>query len=45
MENLSQEYLLLFNTIIDAENALNALREKLINTLDQAEDLYISKKD
>ncbi len=44
-ESLSQEYLLLFNTIIDTENALDALRKKLINALDEAEDLYINKED
>jgi len=44
-ESLTKEYLLLFNTIIDTENALDALRKKLINALDEAEDLYISKED
>jgi len=41
----TKEYLLLFNTIIDTENALDALRKKLINALDEAEDLYINKED
>lgn len=44
-ESLTEEYLLLFNTIIDTENALDALRKKLINALNEAENLYISKED
>lgn len=44
-ESLTKEYLLLFNTIIDTENALGALRKKLINALNEAETLYINKED
>lgn len=43
MENLTQEYLLLFNTISDAEQALERLRQQLVLAQQKAEELYISK--
>lgn len=43
MENLTKEYLILFNAIIDAENSLEELRSKLISALNKAEELYISQ--
>lgn len=43
MENLTKEYLVLFNAIIDAQNALEELRSKLISALNKAEELYISQ--
>lgn len=45
MENISKEYLILFNTITDAEIALEALRQKLIAAQQLAEELYISECD
>lgn len=45
MENLSTEYLLLFNAISDAENTLEALKERLIKAQVDAEEVYISKDD
>ena len=42
MSNISQEYLLLFNAITEAEELLRALRERLISVQQQAEELYIS---
>jgi uncharacterized membrane protein len=45
MENLSSEYLLLFNAISDAENSLEILKERLIKAQIEAEELYINKDD
>lgn len=45
MENLSKEYLLLFNAILDAENTLESLKERLIKAQVDAEEIYISKDD
>lgn len=45
MENLTKEYLLLFNAISDAESSLESLRNKLIEVQTEAEELYISKDD
>ena len=42
MENISQEYIILFNAITEAEEALRATREKLIAVQQRAEELYIS---
>lgn len=43
MENLTKEYLVLFNAIIDTQNSLEELRSKLISALNKAEELYISQ--
>lgn len=45
MENLSKEYILLFNAILDAENTLESLKERLIKAQIDAEEIYISKDD
>lgn len=45
MENLSREYLLLFNAVTDTEQALERLRQQLILTQQRSEELYISKAD
>lgn len=45
MENLSKEYLLLFNAILDAENTLESLKERLMKAQIDAEEIYISKDD
>ena len=41
MQNLSKEYLLLFNAITDAEALLARLRADLIATQQQAEALFL----
>jgi len=45
MESITKEYLVLFNSITDAEDALEALRQKLIVAQQLAEELYIGKCD
>ena len=45
MENISKEYLLLFNTITDAEEALQQLRSHLIAAQKQAEALFLEASD
>lgn len=45
MENISQEYIILFNAITEAEEALRVTREKLIAVQQQAEELYIRGAD
>ncbi len=42
MSNISQEYLLLFNAVTEAEELLWALREKLMSVQQRAEELYIA---
>ena len=42
MENISKEYIVLFNAITETEETLRALREKLIAVQQRAEELYIS---
>lgn len=41
MENVTREYVLLFNAITDAEDTLRQLRERLLLVQCQAEELYI----
>lgn len=41
MTAISKEYLLLFNTLTDAERALSQLREALIEAQRQAEELFL----
>ena len=43
MDNITKEYLLLFNAITDVEITLKDLKEKLIFVQQQAEELYISR--
>ena len=42
MENLSKEYLLLFNTLTEVERLLRELRERVIRAQQAAEELYVS---
>ena len=42
MSNISQEYLLLFNAVTEAEELLRGLREKLMSGQQRAEELYIA---
>ena len=43
MNPISKEYLLLFNAITQAEEALLQLREDLVNAQRQAEELYLEQ--
>ena len=45
MEELTKEYLLLFNTITRAEKTLEDLRMRLMDAQRTAEDLYIERKE
>ncbi len=45
MQNLSKEYLLLFNTITDLEQSLQELRERLVLAQCEAEELYLEEKE
>ena len=45
MRNISQEYLLLFNAITDAEETLAQMREDLIAAQQQAEELFMEETD
>ncbi len=41
MQNISREYIILFNTITEVEKDLLRLREKLMSAQQLAEDVYI----
>jgi len=45
MQNLSKEYLLLFNTLTDTEDALVQLYRVLIAAQQQAEELYMAEME
>ena len=45
MQKVSQEYLLLFNAITDAEESLCRLRARLMDAQRQAGELYIAGND
>lgn len=45
MQNLSKEYVLLFNAITNVEQSLMDLRDQLIAVQREAEDLYLSSMD
>lgn len=42
---ISQEYLLLFNAITDAESALERLRQELMTAQRQAEELFVETRE
>lgn len=42
MDSISKEYLLLFNTVTDALESLEQLRQHLLEAQQQAESLYIA---
>ena len=42
MQKVSKEYLLLFNTITDAEESLRRLQARLIDVHQKAEELFIT---
>lgn len=43
MKPISEEYVLLFNALTDAEETLQQLRARLIAAQQQAEDLYLEE--
>ena len=45
MNPISKEYLLLFNAITTAEQTLSQLREFLVETQRQAEELYLESPE
>lgn len=45
MNGLTEEYLLLFNAITDAEQSLARLQEALVYAQRQAEELYLRRTD
>lgn len=45
MQTIAKEYLLLFNTLTDAEEALHALEARLIEAQRQAEELFLEHTD
>lgn len=45
MDNISKEYLILFNAITDAEHELERMRKKLIRVQQQAEELFIERDE
>ena len=45
MKDITKEYLLLFNTITDTEEALRQLRAKLMAAQQQAELLFLEETD
>lgn len=44
MSPITEEYLVLFNAVTDAENALMNLYEKMVNAQRLAEELYINSE-
>ena len=44
MQNVSKEYLVLFNAITDAEESLRRLQARLIDAQQKAEELYIGEE-
>jgi hypothetical protein len=45
MQEISKEYLLLFNTLTNAEESLLQLRAALIRAQQRAEELYLDRED
>lgn len=45
MQTISKEYLLLFNTLTDAEAALRRLEAQLMEAQRQAEELFLNGTD
>lgn len=45
MNPISKEYLLLFNAITDAEETLQALRERLITVQQRSEELFLRAEE
>ena len=45
MQMIPEEYVVLFNVITEAEEALHTLQEKLIKAQQLAEDIYINREE
>lgn len=45
MQTIAKEYLLLFNTLTDAEEALRRLEARLIEAQQRAEELFLEHAD
>lgn len=45
MQNVPKEYLLLFNAITDAEEALRQLQTSLMAAQQQAEELFLEEEE
>lgn len=45
MQNLNNEYLVLFRAVTETEELLTLLREKLIAAQQLAEEVYLSRTD
>lgn len=45
MQTIAKEYLLLFNTLTDAEETLRRLEARLIEAQRQAEELFLTGAD
>lgn len=45
MQTIAKEYLLLFNTLTDAEETLRRLEARLIEAQRQAEELFLENAD
>lgn len=45
MQTIAKEYLLLFNTLTDAEEMLRQLEARLIAAQQQAEELFLDETD
>lgn len=45
MQTIAKEYLLLFNTLTDAEEALHRLETRLMEAQRQAEELFLENAD
>lgn len=45
MQTIAKEYLLLFNTLTDAEETLHRLEARLIEAQLQAEELFLENTD
>ena len=45
MSNITQEYLVLVRAVTEAEQALETLRDKMIEAQQLAEEIYISRDE
>ena len=45
MSNITQEYLVLFRSVTEAEQALEELRNRMIEAQQLAEEIYISRDE
>ena len=45
MSNITQEYLVLFRAVTEAEQALETLRDRMIEAQQRAEEIYISRDE